>query len=652
MLDSSRVGWALRRLSVMSAPEIAFRMRREIAVSAEHVAVRAGWTPRRRGSPRATPPLFRDFDASLLAAGNAQVSALDEYCDGTIRMFGQAWPLGKAIRWNVDPHTGIDIPLRFGKRLDYRDASTFGDCKTVWEIARFPLAVPLALGFAATRDAKYAEKLASDVDSWLDQCPFGLGPHWVSSLEVALRLIAWSISHELLRAAGVADGLAGAVKDRERFLTSVYEHCHFIRSYLSEHSSANNHLIGELTGLLAGAVIFPFPRSDRWRDYALARLTAEAARQVHPDGVSREQAIYYHLWVLEYLLLAQAFAEHCAKPMPEAVAQLTGRMMSYVLATMDPIDETPPQIGDSDDGRALHLYAWPESNVYRWVKRFAEPNGEDARARLYGQLLGERYRLVMRHVDAPPSPPGLAVFPDGGYVVFAMKACRAVFDVGPFGFGPIAAHAHADMLSVNVAHRGRWWLCDPGTYVYHTDISWRNFFRSTRAHNTVAVDGCEQGEMGGAFLWLRKPNSGQPSWGSDEHGSHWAENEHDGFASLGITHRRRVQIDSSGMRLRIVDRLLGSGVHRVTLGFQLHPSLNVEVVPAQHAVTATDGEGGAMTLRFDSRLTARVLCGEEDPPAGWYSEHLGEKRPAPYLELCAELPAPATLITEIELSAG
>ena len=78
----------------------------------------------------------------------------------------------------------------------------------------------------------------------------------------------------------------------------------------------------------------------------------------------------------------------------------------------------------------------------------------------------------------------------------------AVMDAGPLGYLSIAAHGHADCLAFTLAVAGRAILIDPGTYCYHSEPEWRDYFRGTAAHNTVRVDGCDQSEIGGAFMWL------------------------------------------------------------------------------------------------------------------------------------------------------
>ena len=77
--------------------------------------------------------------------------------------------------------------------------------------------------------------------------------------------------------------------------------------------------------------------------------------------------------------------------------------------------------------------------------------------------------------------------------------CRC--DGGPQGFLSIAAHGHADALSIEVRHDGVDLLVDPGTYCYHGEPEWRSYFRSTRAHNTIEIDGEDQAHEAGPFMW-------------------------------------------------------------------------------------------------------------------------------------------------------
>ena len=64
-----------------------------------------------------------------------------------------------------------------------------------------------------------------------------------------------------------------------------------------------------------------------------------------------------------------------------------------------------------------------------------------------------------------------------------------VADAAPLPFLSIAAHGHADCLSFVLSLGGVQVLVDPGTYCYHSDPKWREYFKGTSAHNTVRVDG-------------------------------------------------------------------------------------------------------------------------------------------------------------------
>jgi hypothetical protein len=65
-------------------------------------------------------------------------------------------------------------------------------------------------------------------------------------------------------------------------------------------------------------------------------------------------------------------------------------------------------------------------------------------------------------------------------------------DHGPLGYLSIAAHGHADANAVTLSLDDRPILVDPGTYLYYSCGKWRDWFRGTRAHNTLNVQGADQ----------------------------------------------------------------------------------------------------------------------------------------------------------------
>ena len=171
----------------------------------------------------------------------------------------------------------------------------------------------------------------------------------------------------------------------------------------------------------------------------------------------------------------------------------------------------PPRQGDSDEGRVVLLDAPAQS---RWPALLALGDGVFGRlawwpacrrmpAACCCRSLGRRYWEVSGRPAARPDR-----FADAGISILRTAAadspelwCRC--DGGPHGFLSIAAHAHADALSVEVRYGGVDVLADPGTYCYHGEPAWRSYFQSTIGHNTVEVGGRWQSVRGGAFLWLR-----------------------------------------------------------------------------------------------------------------------------------------------------
>ncbi len=195
--------------------------------------------------------------------------------------------LGDPIDWNRDHKAGKAAPMTFSPSIDYRDFGVTGDCKFVWEPNRHHQLVVLARAYRTSGDERYAEAVVEQLESWLDQCPFGIGMQWRSPLELGIRLINWVWAIGLIRESGLVRG-----QFRTRLLNAVYRHLWEVARKYSCGSSVNNHLIGEAAGVYVAASYFRnLKGASRWRADARRCLCEEMLSQTFGDGGGREQAV-------------------------------------------------------------------------------------------------------------------------------------------------------------------------------------------------------------------------------------------------------------------------------------------------------------------------------------------------------------------------
>jgi hypothetical protein len=191
-------------------------------------------------------------------------------------------------------------------------------------------------------------------------------------------------------------------------------------------------------------------------------------------------------------------------------------------------------------------------------------------------------------------------------------------------------------------------LVDPGTYDYFSYPRWREYFRSTRAHNTAAIDGRDQSEMLGQFLWGARAEGRCICWEPGPAGGR-VVGEHDGYARLRdpVHHRRTLRLDGGRRKLTILDEFAARDRHEIALYF--HLSEHCDVTPLAANRYRGDVAGGTVTLETDRKLTVELLRASEDPIAGWVSR--GYHRKAPAVTLACRCPAegPASLAHRIEI---
>jgi hypothetical protein len=658
---SARLGWYARRLARMSPAEVLWRAR-------DH-ALQAAWSGRQvhreqLAAGRPLPPGTRRFTAVLpphagkpvaAAAKAAVLAAADQLLEGEWEVLGNVRTDLQLPDWFRDPVTGRRAPAEnYAFRIDHRSAEQTGNVKQVWEISRLQHLTLLATAWYLSRDEVYARRVAEQLHSWLRENPFLSGVHWTSGIEIGIRLISLTWIRRLL---DDWPEVADHFENDELTVRQIHWHQQYLATFRSRGSSANNHVVAEAAGQLVASCAFPwFAESDRWRRSSARLLERELVRNTFPSGIGRELAADYQCFVAELGLLAAVEAEAAAHPLSTATWQRLCAMVDSGAALLDE-QLRPPRQGDSDGGRALLLDA-PALN--RWPSLLAlgaELFGRldwwpqapaDAASSIIGAMSGAAPDIAGRPAQRPWR------FADAGTTLLRTRGgrepeiwCRC--DGGPHGYLSIAAHAHADALSLEVRYGGVDILADPGTYCYHGDPEWRSYFRSTIAHNTAELAGRSQSGEGGPFLWLRHANSREVNVQDIGDAVEWTA-EHDGYLALKppSKHSRTVRLDRASRSVDIFDEIRG-GRHDIRLAFHLGPEIEAELDEAC-AVLRWPGAAapGMARLELPLLLAWSLHRGETDPILGWYSGGLGQRVPAITLLGLGRSAPDEPLITRLE----
>ncbi|WAU82981.1 alginate lyase family protein [Streptomyces sp. Qhu-G9] len=628
-VSSGSPGWYLRRLSRMGPREVGGRV--------GDVVRRRRWRSARPDCPIVTDARF----TAVLPAGTTAalppdaakrlVAEADRLMYGHVEFFGVVRDDLVDPDWWCDPKTGRRAPWGYAFDVPYRNEDVVGDIKQIWEPSRHQYLTVLAAAYATTGDERYAERVAEHLRSWWAANPPLRGVHWISGIELGIRLLSWVWIRRLL------DGWPGAAalfEDNPVARNQIWHHQRWLAAFPSRGSSANNHVIAEAAGQFAAACAFGwFPSSARWRAGALRSLERHLRGNTFVSGLNRELATEYHGLVLELGLAAVAEADAADVPVPASVRLVLLRMTDALAAVVDN-RLRPPRQGDADDGHGLVVDG---AGTDRWASLLATGDavfgrlawwpavtGTDVRTPLLAALIKRTELSVPRPAERP------AHFADAGLTILRGPQeiwCRC--DGGPHGFLSIAAHAHADALSLEVRHDGVDVLADPGTYCYHGQPEWRQYFRSTLGHNTLQLDGDDQSLSGGPFLWTRHARSrvlaADPSDASETGTARWCA-EHDGYQDS--VHRRRVELIAATRELKVIDEVRGPR-RNSRLAFHLGPAITADLAGNRARLTWTrDGEDRSAVLDLPEQLSWRAHRGETDPPLGWYSAGFGRKEPS------------------------
>ena len=458
---------------------------------------------------------------------------------------------------------------------------------------------------------------------WVSACRLGeIADAW-HPFVVSERLVNWLFAIEL--------GAPSAEAVSDQVWQSLAMQTTFIARNL-ETDVGGNHLLKNLKAMSVASCVWRGATADRWRDRFLAAFDRELAAQLLTDGAHYERSPMYHALVLADAVEVGFALRLSGYDLPESLAASIRAMAGYLPSVTHP-DGDIALFNDSVLGEAprpSQLQAAADAVI-----------GEHPRP-----SLAVRHAMLGAGVQTParfrPTSVVRAAREDGGIVRVPALGGRGVLlmDVGRACPDDLPAHAHADFFSFELSLDRRRLIVDAGVGEY-AEGPWREYYRSTRAHNTVAVDGFDQIEYWGSFRVARRARVSYRVAISG-HRLEGIQAWHDGYTRLTRPVRvGRTLVALDDRAWLVLDDILGTGTHAWESYLHAAPDVALSMRGADRASLMADGQRLAMAwFGVDGALAGR---GQMTPRQGWHAPEFGCHMPVWTLTLHGRGPVPARL---------
>lgn len=442
-------------------------------------------------------------------------------------------------------------------------------------------ATALGCSYEQENDPQGYDVFRGLVRDWIAACPVATATAW-DAYPTSLRLVNWIRAYRLF---------APLLEKDEEFATqlrrSLFIQTAFLERHL-EYDLLNNHLLENGRALLFAGMFFSGRAAERWHRTGETILLDGLEHDFLPDGGHDERSPMYHQAMLEMY-------EEVA-----AVLEANGRAV-------------PPLLQDR----------LPE--LRQWLSQVCHPDGQIA-------LLNDAAFGVVRPASealqgtARPRD-GLCAMPASGYFTIRNNDDFLIFDCGPLGPDHQPGHGHCDALSYELSIAGRRMVVDSGVSTYHGELDWRTYYRSTRAHNTLVVDGAEQSEIWDRFRVARRAQAIDPRWSDRDPNLFYVSGAHSGYQRLpgNVVHRRWVCWVAQRFWL-VCDYVAGQGNHKLESFLHFHPDavvMRTPTGPPDRRPGAVRRDGVLLQVAPFGEQSVTTQHGEGSPIQGWYAPEFG-----------------------------
>ena len=576
----------------------------------------------------------------------------DEILSGRVRLFG-----GSSVPLSLIPESPLQHWTVYESERPRSKAAEWIDIKLLWEPARFSWVYCLGRAYRLTGDERYPSAFWHLSRSFLDANPVYYGPNWSSAQEVALRLIALCFARQVFDSSPHSTELK-----TERLIQAIAEHATRIPvTLIYARSQNNNHLLSEAVGLYTAGVCLPdHPQAGKWRALGWKWFNQGVLAQIDEDGAYCQHSTNYHRLMLQLALWFKLLAGTQNQPLPVQTHQRLAAATTWLAALTDPESGNAPNLGPNDGAYIQPLAACPFAD-YRPVLQSAGqtflgehlfPKGTWDEMDLWYNADRSLANNAQINRNVQRETPHILRSQD--------RKSWAYLRIAQFHSRP----GHADQLHLDLWRKGLNLACDAGTYQYNASMPWDNALCHTAVHNAVTINGQEQMQRFGRFLYLNWAQATRIDGEKAEDGA-WRRlvGQHNGYCRIGLLHQRSVTtLEDNGWFIEDVLMPIKPSVisPKTKFTIRLHwllpdwpweldgTVLRLQSPEGWILVTLQIGENGAVeNQQIGLARAGQNLSGKEpvDPTWGWRSPTYAQKVPALSFFISAQTPAPVVFAT-------
>ncbi|MEK7674920.1 MAG: heparinase II/III family protein [Verrucomicrobiota bacterium] len=608
----AKLGWHWHRLRAMGAIEVAAHLRKRA-----YQLIDARWRRNWAAVPLEASFLFPKLPDRAKAPAVLVEALKRDAADilaGHWKAFGHLeLKVDDPPLWQADYLALRNFATRKPAfKLNHRRLPGGADIKLIWELSRWHPLARLAQAAWLLGDDQAGRKCVSWLANWEARNQPFRGWNWTSALESGLRLIQF-----VWIDAGLAEPAkaGGYTEELERLRPRLLPpHVWFTWRYRSFGSSANNHLLGELAGLIVA--LTRWPALARWGAplSTLHRLwEKQVLAQFALDGGNREQALHYHLFSWELCWQARLALRAAGRPVSPVVEERLGRAAEFFRDVQ--VEADPWDYGDSDNAFVTPFYADERSAVEEWRRWFKAPESSPAVQFWWKPPASDQEKLGPEPARLTLANPfcveahGWRIYSQSGLAMHRDADWTLRWDLSPLGYLTTAAHGHCDALHLSIWRQGVALVIDPGTGAYYAEPELRAYLASWAAHNGPALSGIESPKRLGPFLWSKHHE--KPSWKAEPKNAVTGE-----LVLPGCTIQRTVIQLPDGLGWQVADvcePLKGSKGPEFSVRWQFAPGSRLEVLAERRFRLSRNGV--SMLIEVDenwSKVEPHVA--EETPP--------------------------------------